>query len=326
MKQVFNPNTLLFIAGCFLCIDVCHCDDWLIGDTTAELLTDFANNKYLFVRNPVGPAPKSFLVDLYDENCINIVDPTSDGTLQILGASNFDGEFTFEIHIDETEIPSSSLTTFTDSSEIAFSTGELRFCLRLETMLDSTPITFQLTNFVLTFDLSTNTYGIPKTSNAMGGNVLHEVTVCLCDELSTECISPAVIEQSQAISVCLESDETTFEIVNFSMRFANGDDSYGYNPVAIGIFSYEALPSTAITPLLNIFGNIIFLVTSTPPDKLYAGDGGTALVVSGSVVLRLKSETKSIVANYEMNAIVNNDKDCLKRRVRGILQRMRRRL
>jgi len=220
-----------------------------------------------------------------------------------------EGKEEVDVSITKTAIGKvSSLVTPSGGIE-GYSKGSIKFCIKVETLLGTTSVTFRKTNVDLSYDLTDNSFEV--AGNTISANEIgkeetevttkYGVEACICTEnfdceTSTE---DKVFEQNKLIHICVYPNNTSelTQISNFDMKFEQNQTTT-YTAVRI-----TESGSVATAGLSYIEGDgDKYLVTSRLITALFEG-GKISFDVVGNAQLKFKTRQLKKVENFNLRSM-----------------------
>jgi len=254
----------------------------------------------------VGKDATSSKFSIYQANCTSAIPPT-DAVLSIDGpeqrAANSNGDpHTYIVNVDEAEFSDSDLVSEVDGK--GNSKGVLRFCAKIEGMLDITSVTFEKTNIELSYDLTDNSFSVKENSIQADDIKETETTISTkygvdafrCGTSDGEKIDGATkLEQNSLVGICLEplpNSTSAVKISNFDMNFTQE----GVFVFAAAEFGTSAPKKASALSQVTSFDNdgvIRHKVVSRLITALFDGEE-TAFDVVGNAYLEFKTTARNL--------------------------------
>lgn len=279
---------------------------------------------------------QSVTVQLFDSNCINVRDNVnSTNAVSISQINPSPGSFGYSVNISQSNIGD-------DTGGFVHSTGpslgDLKFCTRVSTWENSIEVAFRETNFVLSYDLTNNTFALENIqiqSNDPDSFITDvdtdfSVAVYQCNNyMQTTAHS---LEQDENLVICLQPQHPgnlahVVHISNFNIKISAGSttarDYVEYNPVW---FSTGGWQSDSLTSVSKQADPSDIIMISTPVIAQFFIQSHTQINVSGNCFLEFDStkEAKApVFVGYDMQFGIVSDieEGCfvgLMRRIRGL--------
>ena len=145
------------------------------------------------------------------------------------------------------------------------------------------------------------------------------ITACKCDGLAANCeADPASLDAANNLNICIKSLDTDIELVSVTdldINQAGGAGGAGLKAV----MQDDSPSDVLITSYLDSTSTNIRVIETIVPDiYFYATNIGTALTVSGTVVVQLVGSRRRHLVKLEINDETQTDKDTTESRVRGL--------
>jgi len=292
---------------------------WLVGPTTYTL--NGGNNYfdgYLGVSNHVGFKVdlSNVVVQVFDFNCANEKENMNSTNAVTIFATDTSQTQTFGyfVNISQANIGD-------DTGGFVFptgnSTGDVKFCTRVSTWEGSIQVSFRETNFILSYDLTNNTFALDNVqfssniplSESFSADVdtKYSVDIYKCNNYIQT--TAHTIQQDENLVICLEPQHPggmahVVHISNFNIKIFGGsaatNDYVEYNPVwfSTGGWNHDALTSVSEQPDPS---DIIMI--STPVIAQFFIKGHTTINVSGNCFLEFdtaKGNELSTFVSYDI--------------------------
>jgi len=307
---------------------------WIVGPTSFTVESDefSVENNLLTMSNAVGSKGiNNVIVELFDYGCINKQENNnSTNAVKVFSEvrSLSSNVFNYSLNVAVENMGS-------DTGGFIFSngdgTGDLKFCTRVSTWENSIQVAFHETNFILSYDMSDNTFSLLNVQVAPNGvdsfitRVIDDFSLAACQCSNFQCITtPESIKPDELLVLCLRPDhpdglEDIVHISNFNLNlFAGSGDRYvEYNPVW---FNTDGYGHNILTDVVEQ-GDIIMI--TTPVVAQFYIQGHASISVSGSAFLQFdtsKSEREPSFADYslELGLEVAQGEGCFKSLIRKI--------
>ena len=316
-KEVFNGGEFQFNATEHFCgEDVCN--PWLVGPTTYSLN---GNNNYfdgyLGVSNAIGSKANvnNVVVQLYDSNCVSKKDNMNSTNAVTIFATDTTQvqSFGYSVNISQSNIGD-------DTGGFIFptgpSTGDVKFCTRVSTWEGSIEVAFRETNFILSFDLTKNTFDLKNIQIKQNNpdsfitdvDTAFSVLVYRCNNYA-KVASPDPLKQDENLVVCLEPTHEgnmahVVHISNFNLKIFAGSLGNGnyveYNPVW---FSTGGWDHDSLTSVSEQADPADVIMISTPVIAQFFIQGHTTISVSGNCFFEFDSAKEArapVFVDYDM--------------------------
>jgi len=307
---------------------------WIVGPTSFTVESDefSVENNLLTMSNAVGSKGiNNVIVELFDYGCINKQENNnSTNAVKVFSEvrSLSSNVFNYSLNVAVENMGS-------DTGGFIFSngdgTGDLKFCTRVSTWENSIQVAFHETNFILSYDMSDNTFSLlnvqvgPNGVDSFITRVIDDFSLAACQCSNFQCITtPESIKPDELLVLCLRPDhpdglEDIVHISNFNLNlFAGSGDRYvEYNPVW---FNTDGYGHNILTDVVEQ-GDIIMI--TTPVVAQFYIQGHASISVSGSAFLQFdtsKSEREPSFADYslELGLEVAQGEGCFKSLIRKI--------
>ena len=317
-----------------------HITPWLVGPSTYTL--NGGNNYfdgYLGVSNPIGSKANlnNVVVQLFDFNCLNQKDNmNSTNAVTIFATDTTQAQtFGYSVNISQSNIGDDTGGFFFPTGP---STGDVKFCTRVSTWEGSVEVAFRETNFILSYDLTNNTFALSNIliqennpdSFITDVDTDFSVLVYQCNNyLQT---TPHTLLQDENLVICLEPFHPggmahVVHISNFNIKmFAGtvGSPTYvEYNPVwfSTGGWNHDSLTSVSEQP-----DPADIIMISTPVIAQFFIQSHTSISLSGNCFLEFDSNKDAkapVFVGFDMTfgVVEAAEEGCLVsliRRIRGL--------
>jgi len=289
---------------------------WLVGPTSLDLNGTNYFDGHLRCSNRIGSkVTSSVTVELFDYKCINLKNSSNQSSaVAIVNTNPQPSSFFYDVKIIQSNIGD-------DSGEFVVSTGlsagAIKFCTRVVTWEGSMQITMRETSFVLSYNLTQNTFNMnnlvieENNPDSFITEVDSHFSVKACQCSNFACIeNPPNIKQNDNLVVCLQPQhfnglETAVKISNFNSYIVAGSVENGdyveYNPVWFGSEGWQHDSLTIISEDLNIPGIVMM---TTPVIAQFFIQTHTSISVTGNCFLEFdaaKTDDKlSQFTNFRM--------------------------
>jgi len=279
----------------------------LVGPATYTL--NGGNNYfdgYLGVSNPVGSKVdlNNVVVQLFDFNCVNEKETMNSTNAVTIFATDISQAQTFgySVNISQANIGD-------DTGGFVFptgpSTGDVKFCTRVSAWEGSIQVSFRETNFVLSYDLTSNIFilgNIQIQENDPDSFITDvdtdfSVAVYQCNNYVQT--TAYTLQQDENLVICLEPQHPNgmahvVHISNFNIKIFAGstatNDYVEYNPVwfSTGGWNHDALTDVSEQPDPS---DIIMI--STPVIAQFFINGHTTINLSGNCYLEFDASKEN---------------------------------
>jgi len=247
-------------------------------------------------------------ITIMDKNCNLtyggvVADTSVNDTLPVIskGSTLFDGSsLSATFKIDKFSLETSLLTSAVGDVKKSIA-GELHFCLKTEIVIGGISLNFRESNFVLEYDLSSNTFSVSEnkiekkaiiTSTKSASNI-YSIKACRCGKISYGCLTGGEksqsLNQDSLIHVCLKPNSTDVKISKFYMQFLkHGTNQVDFEPVrnSIGVTGSSVVLGTGTV-------SVPFKVTSRLITESFA-NGATKFDIKGDAELQFNSNNRML--------------------------------
>ena len=301
---------------------------WVVGNATFDVAAGNSFNSSLSIHHTIGDGPDQVNVVLYKYDCETIPNGT-DANLVIISNKKYadkNNTLSYDIDVNKTLISSSSMVTFDKDINDGKSIGVVKFCTKVTTILSSDAnttraplnVSFRKTNFLLSFDLTDNTFS-GGSFGVQADEIIdmdvdvedaYDVEVCQCAIGSFDCVKstpPPAILQDEKVAICLNTSSTEVVLSNFNLRMTNSDTQYFYEPVTMGSGAW-AVNSDSLTTVFKD-GNKLRIETFVVQGLFKNNEAVNTISVSGNAYLEFVSsqkdaeDTKDSLVAFEMNLV-----------------------
>eukprot|EP00588_Corethron_pennatum_P026594 CAMPEP_0194312840 /NCGR_PEP_ID=MMETSP0171-20130528/9769_1 /TAXON_ID=218684 /ORGANISM="Corethron pennatum, Strain L29A3" /LENGTH=264 /DNA_ID=CAMNT_0039067541 /DNA_START=399 /DNA_END=1189 /DNA_ORIENTATION=+ len=144
--------------------------------------------------------------------------------------------YSTEIIVDTSKFESSPDLLFWDT-ELGFSKGALKMCIKTQAYLGDISVTFHKERVQLSFDLTQNSFTVSDvaisasdyTMQTVGLNSIYDVLACRCNYTSYACDTKvSALEQNELLFICLRPNSSDVFISNFDMAYTQAGKEVNY--------------------------------------------------------------------------------------------------
>lgn len=317
-----------------------HITPWLVGPSTYTL--NGGNNYfdgYLGVSNPIGSKANlnNVVVQLFDFNCLNKKDNMNSTNAVTIFATDTTQVQTFgySVNISQSNIGD-------DTGGFVFPTGpsigDVKFCTRVSTWEGSVEVAFRETNFILSYNLTDNTFSLSNIQiqendpDSFITDVDTDFSVLAYQCNNYVQTTTHTLDQDENLVMCLEPFHPggmahVVHISNFNIKIFAGTSGTAnyveYNPVwfSTGGWNHDSLTSVSEQP-----DPADIIMISTPVIAQFFIQSHTSISVSGNCFLEFDSNKEAkapVFVGYGMQfgVVETAQEGCLvglMRRIRGL--------
>lgn len=238
--------------------------------------------------------------------------------------------FTYNIEVNRGLLSSSpgNFVNFTDATA-GDSVGNVLFCTRVSTFASGLQVSFRESRFDLAFSLINNTFSLTNVDidaddlDTFSTLVQDTFGVEICQCINFNCLTTSlVISQDESVVVCINptalADASLVRITNFNLRITSAGGSITYDPVSIGVSSWDPDPLTEVVPES---GTGKLMITAPIVADFFLLTDDRTVDVNGNAFLEFQSAKREAFnfASFRMSLPIDND---LKVDERGCLEKL----